>query len=631
MRGGGNLSCSAYERLFRRGIGSSLFFLFLWGTAHSLTRWSSVQFVPDADLLQGGTAVISAQGYYYEDTEKGNRILPLAFVNYGIIEWVNFEAGYAGGPSFGLKARILGETRPWMPSLAIGARNIFTHREAYLFDTLNDSMGSEFYLVCGKNVDVARLRFHLGVQSIPDYAKEQVSVFAALEKYFGMGMYVSIEAYMREEKIHPSLFASWRFFKKRVELSAGLFDITAMFIDRKDVPSGSAFYASSSAQFVRPGIWVGLRFNGGLKIGRSGGFTGIENSLNDQSTSIQSLRSEVDSLKKMLKRSTGSIETLNKTVSKMNDSTLTDEQRYKAIAMDKLALLGSLYTAEPFEPDAVKNAMAELIANRDRMLPALYDIIIDPVQENRIRTLAITALGEIGTPAAADVVIGILGQSTIPELTIECLIELGKMKETRAVYLMQQLANDPNDDVAFTAAEVLQKLEKETGVSISPVAKANTAPVSIPEKSIGGTDKPLSLPMEPTKNEKKKAAIIASENTTGMSKIEKPEFIEATVTTDSTKKTKKEQTEKLTESPDSKPIPPASIQPAIIPPDEKKDVIVPQAADSSVVKTQPSESAIVSEKNENSVKPADTRKKISAQKKTKSKKQKQVDTSDTSW
>jgi hypothetical protein len=36
------------------------------------------------------------------------------------MEWVNIEAGYTGGFNLGIKARILGETKPWMPSLAIG-------------------------------------------------------------------------------------------------------------------------------------------------------------------------------------------------------------------------------------------------------------------------------------------------------------------------------------------------------------------------------------------------------------------------------------------------------------------------------------------------------------------------------
>jgi len=500
----------------------------------SLTRWSSVQFVPDADFLGAGSIVISAQGYSFSDIEHGTSVIPSAFVNLGIIEWVNLEAGYAGGPSFGLKARILGETRPWMPSLAVGARNIFTHREAYLFDRAIDSLGSEFYLVFAKSLDALRLRFHIGVQSIPDVENEKVSPVAAIEKYFGAGLYVSIEAFFREKEIHPCVFASWRFLKKKCELSTGVIDITGMFINKGDVPSNSPFYESAGSKFVRPGIWLGFRFNGGMKIGKAGGFTGIENSLNNQSASINTLRMEVDSLKNLLKRSSSSIETLNRTMMQITDSSRNDQQRFKALAEEKLAQLNTLYSAEPFDPEAVNSAMATLIAARDDILPALYDIIIDPVKETRIRALAISALGEIGSQAAADIVIGLLGQSTIPEITIECLIALGKMKDTRAVYVMQQLSNDPNDDVAFTASEVLQKLEKETGVSTTPVSEPRQVPTSVPEKPIGGEERiPAKQPDGKLKEQRavEVAPPVPSPVKAGpITSLEKPEFQEATVT-----------------------------------------------------------------------------------------------------
>lgn len=501
--------------------------------AEALTRWSGVQWVPDADLIEGSSVVLSGSGYYYGDVDKGSTVVPLGFFNYGVTEWINLEAGYAGGASLGLKARILGETKSWMPSCAIGARNIFSHRETWLFDKEDDTLGNEFYAVLGKSVEAARLRLHFGVSTIPDNKDEMVSPFAAIEKYFGMGLYVSLEAWYRAELVHPSVFASWRFLGKHLEVSAGIVDITGMFVDRGDTPPSSPFFESSTSQFVRPGIWAGLRFNAGFKLGKAGGFNGLETSINSQSASLSELRDEVDSLKLLLKRSSSSIETLNKKLIQITDSAQTDDRQYKAIALDKLALLGSLYSAEPFDPEAVKHAMSALIAHREHVLPALFEIVNDPVQTTRIRTLAISALGEIGSQAAADIVIGFLGNSTVPELTIECLIALGKLKETRAVYLMQQLSNDPNDDIAFTAAEILLKLEKETGISTAPIPEAQFAPVTIEEKSMGGVDKVPATAIKPAEKkpvEKKvrdSAPMPAKDES--FSKIDEPEFLEATV------------------------------------------------------------------------------------------------------
>ncbi|MBN1756879.1 MAG: hypothetical protein JW863_01090 [Chitinispirillaceae bacterium] len=450
----------------------------------ALTRWSAVQYVPDADMLEGGTFVLNVHGYYYSDVVYGGKLRPIGTVNVGIIEWVNIEAGYTGGFSLGVKARILGETRPWMPSLAIGIHNLFSHRESYLYDRQKDSLGNELYLVFGKSIEPIRLRMHVGMQMIPGNQDELFNPFFVIEKYFGMNLYVTAEVHRREKMMHPSLFASWRFWKRRLEVSAGLVDIAGMFM-KDDVPPNSPFFKSTNASFVRPGIWVGLRFKGGLKFGKTDGLNGVENSLYSHSTSIKEMRGEIDSLKKLIEKSSLRIESMDRSLTGLADSSLTDTQRLKELAVNRLAVLDNLYTAEPFEPEAVNKEMAELIANRDRMLPALYEVIFDPVQKTAIRSLAITALGEIGTQAAADIIIEVLGKSPNPEMAIECLIALGKMKETRAVYLIQQLSNDPNDDVAFTAAEVLQKLEKETGVSVTPIPAAMLAPESIPEKKIG--------------------------------------------------------------------------------------------------------------------------------------------------
>jgi HEAT repeat protein len=57
-------------------------------------------------------------------------------------------------------------------------------------------------------------------------------------------------------------------------------------------------------------------------------------------------------------------------------------------------------------------------------------------------------MGETGLKAAADTLIKILSQAHTPEMKIECLIGLGKLKETRAASLMQELSNDTNDAVS---------------------------------------------------------------------------------------------------------------------------------------------------------------------------------------
>ncbi len=529
------MDCSAFTAILPRLVrlvGYACWsIMLLHGESSSSTRWSALQLVPDADMLAGGDFVVNAQGFYFNDVSEHHVVRPVGTVNFGVIEWVNMEAGYSGGFTLGLKARVLGETKPWMPSLAIGVRNMFSHREAYLFDRLDDSLGSELYLTLGKAVEPVKMRFSAGVQTIPGNRRELFNPFVAIEKYFGAGLYMTAEVHRRDRNIHPSLFASWRFWKKRVEISSGVIDISGLF-DDGDVPEGTPFYSSPDSRFVRPGIWFGLRFRGTMKFGKSEGLTGLENRLYDQSASIDELRNRIDSLRQILYSSSARITDLDKSVNRITDSSLTNEERLRELAIDRLSVLGTLYDAEPFEPDHVNRAMSELVGHRDRILPALYAIISDPVQKTKIRTLSVAALGEIGTQGAADLVIEILGRKPGPEITIESLIALGKMKETRAVYLIQQLCNDPHDDVAFTAAEVLQKLEKETGISVSPVPAAKLLPSSIPEKRIGSPE-----PYEPEEKTMKKRERGAgtkdpekpAQESRDLRKIETPEIAETTV------------------------------------------------------------------------------------------------------
>lgn len=506
-------------------------------TSSALTRWSSLQLVPDADLLAGGAFVASAHGYYFEDLATGAVLQRAGSINFGIIEWVNIQAGYTGGPNLGLKVRILGETKPWMPSLALGVYNSLTHHEAYLFNRLADSLSNELFIVMGKSVEVARLRIHLGMQSIPDNPSESVNPFFAIEKYFGAGVYATVEIHRRHETIHPSLFASWKLLKRHLEVSAGVIDIAGMFLS-DEIDPGSHLLTSGDSRFVRPGVWVGLRYQGSMKIGKGGGFSTIEDRLSDQGTSIAGLRKEVDSLKSMLQKSSSRIEAMDQSLTKIVDSTVTDAGRLETLAVSKLAVLKELYAAEPFEPEAVATNMAELVAYRDRMLPALYTVVLDPIQESKIRSLAITAVGEIGTAAAADIILEVLGQVQNPEVIIECLIALGKIKETRAIYLIQQLVNDPNDAVAFTAGEVLQRLEQETGVKASPLADTGLAPpASIQEQKIG-TGKPYSKPAKKTLKESpaktpESLAVPpedkAANDATELQAIDQPDFVAATI------------------------------------------------------------------------------------------------------
>jgi hypothetical protein len=79
---------------------------------------------------------------------------------------------------------------------------------------------SELYLALGKGFDFMRVRFHGGFMSIPGNDREIFNPFVGVESYLGRGVYLTIEAHLRDRIFHPSAFLNWRFFKSSFELSA---------------------------------------------------------------------------------------------------------------------------------------------------------------------------------------------------------------------------------------------------------------------------------------------------------------------------------------------------------------------------------------------------------------------------
>ena len=442
------------------------------------TRWSALHFVPDADFLMGGQFVADAEAYYFSDTLAKAVIKPAALVNIGIIEWVNIEAGYAGGPTLGFKARIIGESGNYVPSVALGVHNIISNREAGLFDA-KDTLTNEVYLALSKSIDPLKMRIHLGIQTIPKSSTDQLNPYFAIEQYFGNGLYGSLEVFRRKQEFNPSLFVSYRFLKKRLEIAAGAVRINRLFFDKNN-QFKVALGDTGTKDFVKPGIWFGLRYCFSLGFGKKDAFSTVEDRVSRQNETIRSLSLAVDSLRLIMTETRRRMYDVNTSLLKMTDSMSTDKSRLKPILLDKISSLKNLYAEEPFEPERVRRAINEIVALHENALPALREILLDKTLDKKVRVLTVTLLGDIGNSGASDILLDVLSQTQDPDIKIEICIALGKIKETRAEYVLEQLANDPVDAVAFTAQEVLLKLTKETGMKLAPDVKMRTVTIVEP-------------------------------------------------------------------------------------------------------------------------------------------------------
>ncbi len=477
---------------------TALQFVVISTLAGASTRFSSLHLVPHADLLRGGDVVVDLHGVYFNDASGEPSVGPAFLAHFSFIEWVNLHVGYAGGTTLGFKARILGEQQPWMPSLAVGGHNFISHKEVYYFgiEEKDREIRNEIYLALGKGIDQLKTKIHLGMQSIPGEEREVVNPFFGVEKYYGRGLYSSVEVHRRHEEFVPSLFVSWRTLKKRLEISAGLVALHRILFDENG-EFGFGLQSHGDTTFAKPALWFGLRYHGSLGFGKKGGFETVEDRLRRQEAMIAKLQMRVDELGRRLAGGTSRVEKLDSRLSAMSDSLPGNREHVKALVLDRLIALKSLYDSDPFEPEKVKQLVGEIVNYRDRALPALQGILLDREEDRRIRMLAAGILGEIGSGGASDVLIDVLSKDEDPRIKIEVLIALGKIRETEAMYLMEQLANSPNDAVALTAQEVLGKLERETGVKVSrDLRMRRISTEEEPESVIGddvvpGTEEPV--------------------------------------------------------------------------------------------------------------------------------------------
>jgi hypothetical protein len=457
--------------------------------ATALTRWSSLHTIPDADFIESWNYVLDYQGYYFNDSADRAVLRNIGLGQLGLSEWGSVSGGYAGGITLGIKVKVLSENESYRPSLALGAHNILNHEEDYRYNHDSAAWSNEFYVAAGKSIEPIKLRVHAGAQTMPDVNKEMVTFFFALEKYLCSVAYITLEAFYRDEKIRPSLFASVRFFKKHVELSGGAVDLLGMFSKSKTT--------ETAPDLVRPGFWFGLRFMGNMASpNRTAGFSSLEEQIGYQREMIIAMKRDVDSLKRTMAGQGIIVDSLNKKFSIVADSALgiTSGQRLRNFALERLVKLNTLFSQENIDAEQIKTLAREILSYGDIMAPVLKQIVLDPQVDRAVHVQAMTRLGEIGTAQAANAVIDILPQTQDADVRIEGLIALGAMKDHRAAYLIEQLAHDPNEAVAFIATEVLQKLENRKPFTTDSLSLKPSLPAAIPDKKIGASPVPAATP-----------------------------------------------------------------------------------------------------------------------------------------
>jgi hypothetical protein len=442
--------------------------------APAKTRWSAIQFIPSADVLSGGRFVADADLFWGLDTFSISSPVSVQMLHIGLSEWVNMDIGYADGFTMGFKVRLITEVdTSLIPTLTIGAQNLYTNREALYFGHEHgDYPANEIYLAAAKSSEWAKLRVHLGVLSALPYkdSKDRFNPFIGIEKYFGQKLYMTTELQRRNKDDYIlSVFGVYRFLTDMLELNVGVVDVLGLGMLKNN--------SSDDRTIIRPGLRVGLKAYIGSGYNTFEGLTGVEDRIDRHRDTISEYGRRLDSLEAEVRWSAQRIHAL---------SGFSEERKEeRARVMDELIMLRNLYEQESYDPELVRNTIENITDRRKMFLPHLRVIITDPEVPLRIRTLAVSLIGEMKDKAAANILISILGRLEEPPLKIETMIALGKMKDTRCGPVLKTLQGDPDGGIAFTAAEVYRTLFG--GEQPEPKPSTTEDPVSetVPERRIG--------------------------------------------------------------------------------------------------------------------------------------------------
>jgi hypothetical protein len=344
----------------------------------------------------------------------------------------------------GVKAGVVKENPDlwYVPTLSLGFQNIYVSREAYYFDGGGSYPKNEFYLGIAKSSEWAKLRIHVGILSALTHSgpkwRDEHNPFIGVEKYFGQGLYVTIEGQQRSEDFMLSAFAVYRPVTDKLEINVGVID----------APHISSSVVNTSV--FRPTLRVGVKFNLGAGYNSLDGLTGVEDRIDRLRDELVAANKRADSLAADTRWNADRIHELSQVSG--------DRKEERARVVDELSKLQNLYEQEPFDPELVKD-MVERIRDRYEVYsPHLRVIITEQNADPRIRRLAVSLVGEMKDQQAANILMSILNRMEEPSLKIETIIALGKIKDPRCRQLLANLRHDPDGGVAFTAEEVYRSM-----------------------------------------------------------------------------------------------------------------------------------------------------------------------------
>ncbi len=423
------------------------------------SRWSATQIIPNADFIGAGEVHLGYRFALGGDTSGAIETASIIPINIGISEWMTLSLSWADGFSAGFKGRLLDEYSTYMPSLAIGVRELYTNTQltqAFIAENDTSAVTSELYLALGKTVQTIATRFHGGITSLPNAEGEEINTFIGIEKKLNDDIYLTLEGWGLEDRFNIALFGSFRFMKqKQAQLSVGLVDLEHMLFSSDGV--GLTLNPESNSDWVKPAITAQFTYSFPFSFGSQAQFRTVENLYSEQQNHISILESRFDSLSLRQVESKireDSLTTMLDSVVRIIESGDTLPDHYAEIYA-KLVAYDIAYRAEPFEPKSVRRIGKEIVGYDEDAVDVLKIVLRRKGEPRRIKRHAVTLLGEMQVFDIVPFLLDILAETRDSRIKIQVISTLGKIGDQSASYALKHLAESSDEGVAIAAAEVL--------------------------------------------------------------------------------------------------------------------------------------------------------------------------------
>lgn len=425
-------------------------------------RIPSLVQVPTADLLPHGLFNAYTQMNFFTTHDMqgdSSQVFNYPFYfgfDLGFQNRAQFGFQYGDQVSISFKAYILEAPEElYIPDITVGARSIFGSQEGRFYgiksdDTL-DILRNEAYLALSSNIS-ENTRVHTGASVIPGIDDGEAMIFAGVEQYLGMGMYMTYEVFNRFLQFNHQAGFILK-IKNYFSFSVGLSQIQEWLVqDGKwgfyPLPEGYTSHGYNS-----PGIKVALSI---------GGYTLRSNEKTDREEMI-SMRSEQQEFRLDLSKMKEQVENTKLKIAQLERRDEKVKELENRQVTDYLDLIAQKLNSDiPFDPIEITSLRNQILSLPVSSLAVLKKIVTNPTTniEHRVQACILMAL------SGRDEFVKPLLQATNdpePRVRRESILALANMKLKIALEYAEILLDDTDESVVSAAKEAIRIIKAATG------------------------------------------------------------------------------------------------------------------------------------------------------------------------